>query len=95
VFGAKVFVSVVRRYGLEQEYITPFCEVARPVNALQSVTPSCCSSFCSRCLVGPRPLRMLGCDSVGNAIYSIGSRLRPRRDSRFPTEELTTTLAHT
>jgi len=24
VFGAKVFVSVVRRYGLEQEYITPY-----------------------------------------------------------------------
>ena len=24
VFGAKVFVSVVRRYGLDQEYITPY-----------------------------------------------------------------------
>ena len=24
MFGAKVFVSVVRRYGLEQEYITPY-----------------------------------------------------------------------
>jgi putative transposase len=24
VFGAKVFVSVVRRYGLEREYITPY-----------------------------------------------------------------------
>jgi putative transposase len=24
VFGAKVFVSVVRRYGLAQEYITPY-----------------------------------------------------------------------
>ena len=24
VFGAKVFVAVVRRYGLEQEYITPY-----------------------------------------------------------------------
>ena len=24
VFGAKVFVSVARRYGLEQEYITPY-----------------------------------------------------------------------
>jgi hypothetical protein len=24
VFGAKVFVSVVRRYALEQEYITPY-----------------------------------------------------------------------
>ena len=25
VFGAKAFVKVVRRYGLEQEYITPYC----------------------------------------------------------------------
>jgi len=24
VFGAKVFVKVVRRYGLDQEYITPY-----------------------------------------------------------------------
>ena len=24
VFGAKAFVAVVRRYGLEQEYITPY-----------------------------------------------------------------------
>src|SRR5262249_21827548 len=32
VFGAKVFVAVARRYRLTQEYITPFCEVARLVN---------------------------------------------------------------
>jgi putative transposase len=25
VFGAKPFVAIVRRYGLEQEYITPYC----------------------------------------------------------------------
>ena len=37
---------------------------------------------------------MLGCDSVWNAIYSIGSRLRPRRNSRFLTKELATAAVH-
>jgi hypothetical protein len=94
IFQSRRFRAACKDYRLRQEFITPFCEVARSVNALRSLTPSCCSSFCSRCLVGPRSLRMLGCDSVGNAIYSIGSRLRPRRDSRFPTEELTTAMVH-
>ena len=60
IFQSRRFRAACKDYRLRQEFIPPFCEVARPVNALRSLMPSCCSSFCSRGVMGPRSLRMLG-----------------------------------
>ena len=86
----RFFRAACRDYRLRQEFITPLCEVARPVNTSGRSAPSCCSSFCPRCEAGSMSLRTFGFDSVGDAIYSNGSQLRPRRDSRSPTEDMTT-----
>jgi putative transposase len=94
IFQSRRFRAACKDYRLRQEFITPFCEVACLVNTAAFFSPSCWSPFCPRCESGPTSLRTFGFDSVGDAIYSNGSRLRPRRDSRSPTEELTTELLH-